>query len=352
MKAQHGFSLIAVLMVSAACGLTAQSPGDPTINGKKVLAEVNGVSITEEQVVAAAASQLEELETRRLQNEANLARDKHTTMSQRLNEEIDGRLLDAEAGKRGVTRDALLDAEVAKKAPVPTDAEVEDFYEKNKNRIRVPKEQALGQVRDYLADERQRVVFGDFMARLRKDYGVKMFLEPHRSTVQTSGHPSLGPATAPVTLVEFSDFECPFCANLFSTLKRVEKAYEGKIKVVFRQFPLTSIHPNAQKAAEASLCANDQKKFWEMHDSLFEAPKDLGVDAIKARATRLQLDVPAFAACLDSNKYAEQVRLDLLEGSRLGVTGTPAIFVNGRFLSGAQPFEEIAKVIEEELRGK
>jgi protein-disulfide isomerase len=159
-----------------------------------------------------------------------------------------------------------------------------------------------------------------------------------------------GAANAPVTIVEFSDFECPYCGGLFPTLKEVEKNYKDQVRIVYRQFPLTQIHPNAQKAAEASLCANEQDKFWQMHDAMFGDQAALGVDALKQKAAKLSLDTEKFNACLDGSKFAPAIRADIAEGSRLGVSGTPAFFVNGRFYSGNQPYEEIKKVIEDELQ--
>ena len=132
-------------------------------------------------------------------------------------------------------------------------------------------------------------------------------------------------------------------------VNEVMKNYGDRVRVVFRQFPLNSIHPMAQKAAEAALCANDQSKFWEMHDAMFADQSGLGVDALKSKAQALGLDGPKFAECLDSGRKAAEVSADLAAGSAVGVTGTPALFVNGRALSGAQPYEAIAKVIDQEL---
>jgi protein-disulfide isomerase len=176
--------------------------------------------------------------------------------------------------------------------------------------------------------------------------------EPARTEVATAGHPSRGPATAPVTIVEFSDFECPFCGRLFPTLKAVENIYLDRVRVVYRQFPLRRIHPLAEKAAEASLCANEQGHFWEMHDSLFGDQEHLTVDALKARAAALKLNTTAFNACLDSGKQVAAIDKDIADGTKAGVTGTPAMFINGRMIVGAQPFATIQAVIEEELQRK
>ena len=178
----------------------------------------------------------------------------------------------------------------------------------------------------------------------------KSFLEPLRTEIATAGYPARGPLTAPVTIVEFSDFECPFCGGLFPTLKAVEKTYPAQVRIVYRQFPLRRIHPRAQKAAEASLCVSEQGRFWEMHDSLFGNQEDLSVDALKARAVELKLDTAAFDACLDSGKEVAAIDKDLAEGAKAGVTGTPAMFINGRLMLGNQPYAKIREIIEDELQ--
>jgi len=176
------------------------------------------------------------------------------------------------------------------------------------------------------------------------------FQAPARTEIATAGYPTRGPATAPITIVEFSDFECPFCGRLFPTLKAVENLYVGRVRIVYRQFPLRRIHPLAQKAAEASLCANEQRRFWEMHDSLFGDQEHLTVDALKARAVTLKLDTAAFNSCLDSGRQMAAIDKDLAEGAKAGITGTPTMFINGRMMVGAQPFAAIQAVIEEELQ--
>jgi protein-disulfide isomerase len=190
------------------------------------------------------------------------------------------------------------------------------------------------------------------VARLKTEFGYKSYLEPLRSQLSVNGFPSRGPAAAPVTIVEFSDFECPYCGGLFPTLKQVEKNYPQQVRIVYRQFPLTNIHPHAQKAAEASLCANDQQKFWEFHDSMFSNQSELSVADLKQRAVDLKLNTQAFNQCLDSGKHATAIQADIQEGARNGVSGTPALFINGRLLSGNQPYAEIKNVIEDELQRK
>ncbi len=319
--------------------------------GKKV-AVVNGETITEDQLKQAAAEDLQSLDNKHAQAQVEYQRDQQTILENTLSQMVDKRIIEAEAKKRGVTPQALMASEIESKVAMPTDAEVKSFYEANKARINIPPDQALGQVQQYLRQRNYDAAYDTFVGKLRKDYGVQVSLEPLRTQVASQGFPTLGPANAPVTIVIFSDFECPFCNALFPTMKQIEANYGAKIKVVYRQFPLTNLHPHAQKAAEASLCANDQQKFWEMHDAMFQDNQHLDIDALKQKATNLKLDRTAFDACLDSSKYAASVSKDVQEGVRVGVTGTPAMFINGRFLGGSQPYAEIAKVIDEELQKK
>jgi protein-disulfide isomerase len=174
--------------------------------------------------------------------------------------------------------------------------------------------------------------------------------EPTRIDVEADGFPAKGPADAPVTIVEFSDFQCPFCSRLLPALGQVVEEYGNQVRLVFRQFPLSSLHPDAQKAAEASLCANEQGMFWEMHDAMFENQQALGVEQLKATARSLGVEGTDFDSCLDSGRFATEVAADLQAGRAIGVNGTPALFINGRFLSGAKPFEDIAELVDDELQ--
>jgi protein-disulfide isomerase len=177
-----------------------------------------------------------------------------------------------------------------------------------------------------------------------------MVLDAPRATIAVeSDDPALGAATAPVTIVEFSDFQCPFCQRVAPTLKKLRETYGDKVRIVWKDFPLTSIHPQAFKAAEAAQCAREQGKFWEYHDRLFANQQALQVEALKQYAAQLGLDAGKFDACVDSAKYAERVQAQMQVGTDLGVNSTPAVFVNGRLLSGAQPYETFAQVIDEEL---
>ena len=332
--------------------LLALSTAAAAQSGSKRLGVVNGQAITEDEVSKAAAKDLDNVELKRLQNEANYRREKQDALEKAFNALMEEKVLDAEAAKRKISKEALVQQEVEGNIKAPTTEEIGKFYEENKARIPVSREQAIPQIGPYLMDQRRDAAFAALITRLKKDYGVTSYLEPLRTEIPTAGFPTLGPASAPITIVEFSDFECPYCGGLFPTLKEIEKKYADKIRVVYRQYPLTSLHPHAQKAAEASLCADEQKRFWDFHDSLFGNQQDLTVDSLKRRAVELKLDAPAFNTCLDSGKHAETIKKDIVEGSRAGVSGTPAIFINGRLLSGNQPYTSIAQVIEDELQRK
>ncbi len=173
--------------------------------------------------------------------------------------------------------------------------------------------------------------------------------------VSEDDDPVKGDLSAPITIIEFSDFQCPYCAKFYTdTLPQLEQEYidTGKVKIVYRDFPLTNIHPLATPAALAAECANEQDKFWEYHNILFEKQDEwvnIGEDKLKEYATEIGLNEEQFNSCLDSEKYKDEVLADLDDGASAGVTGTPAFFVNGRMLSGAQPLSAFQSIIEEEL---
>jgi len=164
--------------------------------------------------------------------------------------------------------------------------------------------------------------------------------------------PASGSRDAKVIIVEFSDFQCPFCAKAAPVVKKLRESYGDEILLVYRDFPLSSIHPLAEKAAEAAQCAYEQKAFWSYHDLLFERQEEwsaAGVGKFKEYARELGLDGESFDTCLDSGRYAAEVAKDLQEGQHFGVTGTPTFFINGRKLEGAQPYSAFKTIIDQEL---
>jgi protein-disulfide isomerase len=173
--------------------------------------------------------------------------------------------------------------------------------------------------------------------------------EPAVQNIEVGTAPVRGPKNAPVTIVAYSDFECPFCGRVVPTLKQIEDEYKGKVRIAFKNQPL-SFHPNAKPAAIAALAANEQGKFWEMHDKLFANQSALDRASFERYAQELGLDMAKFKAALDSNKFETALAADAAEAARVGANGTPTFFINGRTFVGAQPLEAFKRVIDEELK--
>ena len=262
-------------------------------------------------------------------------------------------MLVAEAAKgKGMSPDAYVEAEISRRAKPVTDADVVAFYQSNISQMQGRALDAMAPlINRYLQEQNRIGARQALVAELRKGGPALrvVFDAPRHEVTLAATDPSIGSASAPVTLVEFSDFQCPFCQRVAPTLKQVQKVYGDKVRIVWKDFPLTQIHPEAFKAGEAAHCAGEQGKFWEYHDRLFANQQALQPDSLKKHAADAGLDTAAFNVCLDSSRYGDRVREGVAQGSRLGVNSTPTLYVNGRMLSGAQPYETIAGVIDEEL---
>jgi len=174
-----------------------------------------------------------------------------------------------------------------------------------------------------------------------------------RYDIPFEGFPSQGPLDAPIVIVEFSDFQCPFCKRFQDeTAEQLLAAYPDQIRFVYRHLPLTSIHPEAFPSAEASMCANEQDAFWDYHDRIFENQNDLGRELYLQIATDLNLDTATFEACLNSGKFKDAIQQDMDFALNLGVQSTPTFFINGLAIVGAQPLEAFKQIIDLELAGK
>ena len=325
---------ISLLLLGIGVPLPADAADD-------ILAEVDGVVITSEEVEKPLASQLTKLE----EQIYNLKR-------QRLETLINDKLLAKEAAKRKLTAPALLDAEVTAKVGLVTEQEIEKFYQDNKAQIKGEQSQVREQIRAFLQNQKLAAKREEFLRSLRAQAKVVINLNPppiQRIDVSVQGAPFKGGEKAAVTIVEFSDFHCPFCRGVIPTLAQLESRYGEKIKLVFRDFPIENLHPGATKAHEAARCANEQGKFWPYHDKLFASPPSSSPEIFKGLAKEVGLDMIGFETCFDSGKYQAAVKKDIEEGNRLGVTGTPAFFINGRIVSGAQPLEAFARIIDDEL---
>jgi protein-disulfide isomerase len=312
----------------------AASPSRPS-----VVASVEGVTIDASELEAAGGARLFTLYTQEYQLRKQL-----------LDDIITKKLLEKEAKARGISVDELTRIEVDGKAAPVTQAEAKAFYDENKGRFgQTPEAEALQKIEAALRQQRIGARRAEYVGTLRKAASVKVMLEPPRVKLESLAGPTKGPESAPITIVEYADFQCPYCTRALASLKQVEDKYAGKVRIVFRDFPLSQIHPFAAKAAEAGACANDQGKFWPMHDKLFANQSKLAVTDLKQHATDLGLDAEAFGACLDSGKHAAEIKKSVEEGQRYGLSGTPSFFINGRLIVGAQPFDGFAQVIDEEL---
>ena len=261
-------------------------------------------------------------------------------------------LIDQETKARGVDRSALVEKEITAKISPVTDVEIAQWYQANQNRVQgASLDQVRQPIRQYLTQERMQLARDQYLETLRAKTPVRVLLEAPRQNVAAAKGAAKGPANAPIEIIEFSDFQCPFCQRANPTVDQVLKTYGDRVRFVYRHFPLGN-HPAARPAAEASQCAAEQGKFWEYHDTLFANPSRLGDADLKQHAAGLGLDTKQFNACVDTHKYKAQVDADMEAGEEAGVNGTPAFFVNGRMLNGAQPFDAFKRVIDEELELK
>jgi protein-disulfide isomerase len=271
-------------------------------------------------------------------------------------EQIVADMLLAEAAKaRGLSPDAYAQAEISKRVKPVTDAEVAEFFQSNINQMQGRSLEVMAPaINRYLTEQQETTARTALVNELRKTGpAVRVTMEAPRFEVALSdGDPSIGSAKAPVTIIEFSDFQCPFCLRVAPTLKKIRATYGDKVRLVWKDFPLTQIHPQAFKAGEAGRCAAEQGKFWEYHDQLFGNQQALQPDDLKKYAANVGVDAGKFNACLDTSKHAERVRDDVAQGTTLGVNSTPTVFVNGRRVSGAQPYEVFTALIDEELARK
>ncbi len=310
----------------------------PQVGSGVPVATVGGQPITEEEL----------LDTLGPQQAMQLRTQEYEAKSKALDSLIRLKLVQAEAKKRGMPAEKLIEQEVESKVPDPTDGEVEAYFW-GQNRAGAAFEEVKEQYRASLKQlklQKARQVYAD---SLRAKIDVAVLLRPPSVIVAYDPARVKGDPKAPITIVEFSDFQCPFCKKSESTLHELLTKYSGRVKLAYLDFPLREIHPQAQSAAEAARCAGEQGKFWEYHDALYADQSKLGGPELATHARALNLDQKSFQSCLDSGKFKSKVEADLEQGNKVGVAGTPGFFVNGIFLSGAQPQAEFEKIIDNQL---
>jgi protein-disulfide isomerase len=318
--------------------LSAAAAGQSETSPTPVVAVVNGKEITQQELFDRVRGELSKLEAQMYEVRRNGAE-----------ELISDYLLEQAAQSRGLTKDQLLQQEVDSKVSEVTDKEVDNFYAANQARIRKPLDEVRPQILNYLQQNKLTEARRIYLKSLRDKAQVKVYLTPPIVDVSAEDAPVKGSANAPITIVEFSDFQCSYCKRVVNILEQVLERYPDKVKLAFRDFPIVNIHPQAEKAAEAAHCAAEQGKFWEFHDLLFDKQDTIPTTNFAEHAKTLGLEVSTFQTCIDGRKYQEKVERNYAAGVKAGVSGTPAFFINGRLLSGAQPLEAFKTVIDEEL---
>lgn len=263
---------------------------------------------------------------------------------------VNQRLLESEAKARGLSKEAFLQEVVDKKVPPPSVSEIEAYYLAQKDRLNQPFDQVKQQMEQALIQAKRQQVRLSYVDGLYENAAVSILL--NRPRVKVDGDPSRmrGNSDAPVTIVEFADYQCPYCRNVEDAVMKAMEKYKGRVRLGFRDFPLRQIHADAERAAEASRCAAEQGKFWEYHDLLFANQVRLELNGLREYAQKTGLDVERFGACLTSGKFAGPVESDLQAGLTSGVSSTPTFFVNGIAVVGAQPASAFENIIESELR--
>jgi protein-disulfide isomerase len=318
--------------------LHAAATGQSQTAPAAVVAVVNGKEITEPELLDRVRGEMSKLQAQMYEVRRNGAE-----------ELISDYLLEQTAQAQGLTKAQLLHQEVDSKVSEVTDKDVENFYAANQARIRKPLDDVRPQILNYLQQNKLTEARRVYLKSLRDQAQVKLYLTPPIVDVSAEDAPIKGPTNAPITIVEFSDFQCSYCKRVVNVLDQVLEHYGDKVKLAFRDFPIATIHPQAEKAAEAAHCAGEQGKFWEYHDLLFEKQDAIPSTNFAEHAKTMGLDVSAFQTCLDGRKYQGKVERNYAAGVKAGVSGTPAFFINGRLLSGAQPLEAFKAVIDEEL---
>jgi protein-disulfide isomerase len=261
-------------------------------------------------------------------------------------------LVESAASSRGMTVEQYVDVELTQRVRQVTESDVMAFYAVNADALgHEPIERHREQLEQTLERRARDRAYDSLISDLAASGpAIGIFIDAPRQTAPVSDvDPALGDSSAPVTIVAFSDFQCPFCARVEPTLKEIRRTYGNKVRIVWKDFPLTTIHPQAFKAAEASHCAAEQKRYWDYHDRLFANQAQMTETDLKAHAAALRLDIAAFERCLESSRYSVRVQKSLDAGAKLGVEATPTLLINGRTVSGAQPMQVFARIIDEEL---
>jgi protein-disulfide isomerase len=338
--------LLLILLMSIYFVSCTQGTSSPQYNYKKpagdgVVLKMGEITILEKDMVKGIENDLYEAEEKIF--DLKMSKAKAMLLEQ---------LVNKDPRKKDLTTDQFLDKYIAAGIKVEQ-KEIDSFIKEKAIPAEHINDQIKERIQSYLMMEKKKVAIETWFGEQSKKTAIEVFLEkPSRPTfnIDVAKAPFAGKENAKVTLVEYSDFQCPFCAKGAETVKQLKDKYKDKIKVVFKNFPLP-FHNQAKQASMAAMCANEQSTdlFWKMHDKLFADQSKLDSVSLKATAKTLGADEKKFNECYDSNKYLEYVENDIKQGTDLGIKSTPTFFVNGQLIAGALPIEEFSKIIDEQL---
>jgi protein-disulfide isomerase len=265
--------------------------------------------------------------------------------SRALNEMLDEMAIEKAAAAANLSPEEYLSQQIDAQGEIPEE-EIVAFFDKQKDRMSedVTLDLVRDQINDYLRGQRAPAI----ISGLREQADAEVLLEPARVDVEAIG-PSRGPDDAVVTIIEFSDFQCPYCARVVPTIDQILDKYPTQVRFVFRNLPLNQIHPRAQAAAEAAACAANQGDFWDYHDLIFANNKAVSDEDLEGHASELGLDMQAFRQCVQNRETQQLVEADIAAGKSLRISGTPSFVINGLPLPGARGIEEYTKDIDEEI---
>jgi protein-disulfide isomerase len=324
----------------AAAQVKVLGKASPNADRTQVLATVNDKQITDADIENSLRPLI-----------FNVQEEVYALRKQDLELKVNDTLLTQEAQKKGVTTRALLDTEVSAKVPAVTDAQAQAFYDQNKDRISGEFAQVKAQIIQYIKESKDQEATLAFAQQLRRAATVQINLTAPVSpvfSIATDDQPTKGSEKASVTLIAFTDFQCPSCARQHPVLDRIVTEFGDRVRLVVRDFPLSQ-HANARKAAEAAEAAREQGKYWEYATVLFRNQSALGVDKLRQYATELGLDRTRFDSSLDSGKFADKVQRDIVDGRKLGINGTPTLYINGKRISD-NSYESVKSAIEAALK--
>jgi len=339
-------TIITLLLMACGATTTAQSTDPAAPAAPVTVASWNGGTISNLELDDNISTELTKLK-------AEFVGSTHEARQNGLDAMIGEKVLEAEVKKRGLDDiEALLKAEVSDKVAAPSEEEIASFYQVMARRMGG---RSLDEVRPSIVTEIQRrgtaERFEAFMGEMRKAYKVEVSLpapKMPRIPISADDDPFIGPEDAPITIIQFAEFQCPYCGRAKEIMDQVIEKYPGKIKMVHRDFPL-SFHDRAIPAAVAANCANEQGQYWPMYDALMSNQRALTDADLLGHATKLKLDLDKWSTCLKDPAQVAEVQADFEDGSKAGVQGTPAFFINGIFLNGAVPLEQFTTIIDAEL---